>query len=72
MPLSHVAIHNMCSHHFNKPIVVVVVAAYSQENRAFADIRYGEEDSVSPSTLICPVTKGKIEICTMCVLAEVP
>ena len=57
MPLSHVAIHNMCSHHLNKPIVVVVVAACSQENRAFADVRYGEEDSVSPSTLICPVTK---------------
>ena len=27
-------------------------------NRAFADLRYGEEDSISPSTLIFPATKG--------------
>ena len=26
-------------------------------NRAFADLRYGEEDSISPSTHIVPVTK---------------
>ena len=27
-------------------------------NGAFADLRYGEEDSISPSTLIFPATKG--------------
>ena len=27
-------------------------------SRAFADLRYGEEDSISISTLIIPVTKG--------------
>ena len=27
-------------------------------NRAFADLRYGEEDSFSPSILIFAVTKG--------------
>ena len=27
-------------------------------NRAFADLRYGEEDSISPSTVIFPATKG--------------
>ena len=27
-------------------------------NRGFADLRYGEEDSISPSTLIFPATKG--------------
>ena len=28
------------------------------ENRAFADLRYGEEDSISPSTQIFADTKG--------------
>ena len=27
-------------------------------NRAFADLIYGEEDNISPSTLIVPATKG--------------
>ena len=27
-------------------------------NRAFADLRYGEEDSIGPSTLVFPTTKG--------------
>ena len=27
-------------------------------NRAFADLRYGEEDSISPCTLICDDIKG--------------
>ena len=30
----------------------------SNGNRAFADLRYWEEDSSSPSTLIFPATKG--------------
>ena len=31
---------------------------YSNGNRAFADLGYGEEDSISPSTLISPTTRG--------------
>ena len=31
-------------------------------NRAFADLRYGEEDSISPSTLIVAATKGLLWI----------
>ena len=27
-------------------------------NRAFADLRYGRKDSISPNTLIFPATKG--------------
>ena len=31
---------------------------FSNRDRAFADLRYGEEDTISPSTLIFPATKG--------------
>ena len=31
---------------------------YRKGNRAFADLRYGKEDSISPSTLIFAATKG--------------
>ena len=30
----------------------------SKVSRAFADLRYGEEDSISPNTLTFPATKG--------------
>ena len=29
-----------------------------KRNRAFADLRYEDEDSISPSTLVFPATKG--------------
>ena len=34
-------------------------------NRAFADLRYGEEDSISPRTLIVAATKGLLGIYTL-------
>ena len=35
-----------------------VYLTYNKRNRAFADLRYGEEDIISPSTLNFPATKG--------------
>ena len=32
--------------------------ALNKGNCAFADLRYGEEDSISPSTLFVAATKG--------------
>ena len=32
--------------------------SFANGSRAFADLRYGEEDSISPSTQIFPATKG--------------
>ena len=34
------------------------IILFSKGNRAFADLRYVEEDSISPSTLIFAATKG--------------
>ena len=31
---------------------------FTKGNRAIADLRYEEEDSISPGTLIFPATKG--------------
>ena len=40
------------------PLITIFVGANTRENRTFAELRYGEEDSISPSTLIFPATKG--------------
>ena len=36
----------------------VKIEASGKGNRAFADLRYGEEDIISPSTLICAAIKS--------------
>ena len=38
---------------------------------AFADLRYGEEAIISPSTLIFPATKGKLGIYNLHIPPEV-
>ena len=40
-------------------------------NRAFADLRYGEEVIISPSTLIVHATKGYLGIYTLHIPPEV-
>ena len=42
-----------------------------KENHAFADPRYGKEDSISPSTQIVAVTKGYLRIYTLHIPPEV-
>ena len=37
-----------------------------------ADLRYGDEDTISPSTLIFAARKGYIRIYTLYILPEVP
>ena len=37
-----------------------------------ADLRYGEEDSISRSTLFFAAIKGLLGICTLYVLPDVP
>ena len=39
-------------------IKVTRISLISKGNRAFADLRYGVEDTVSPGTLNYPTTKG--------------
>ena len=34
------------------------IVVFPKGNRAFADLRYGEEDRISPSTLMFANTKG--------------
>ena len=39
-------------------VSVCILSSLQPCNCAFADLRYGEEDSTSPSTLICAATQG--------------
>ena len=41
-------------------------------NHAFADLRYGKEDSISPSTLIVAATKGYFGIYTLHIPPDTP
>ena len=45
--------------------------AFSKGSRAFADLRYGKEDSISPSTLIFAAAKGSLGIYTLHILPEI-
>ena len=39
--------------------VIIFVFVWGEKgNRALADLRYGEEDSISPSTLVVAAIKG--------------
>ena len=46
------------SHATGRTFKILIVTG----NSAFADYRYGEEDGISPSTLICPATKDQLVI----------
>ena len=48
-----------------------MVANEAKGNRAFADLRYGKEDDISPSTLIFAATKGFFGIYTLHIPLEV-
>ena len=44
---------------------------FDKGHRSFADLRYGKEDSISPTTLIFAVTKGLLGIYTLYIPLEV-
>ena len=49
----------------------VCIGSFDKGNRGFADIRYGEEDSISPIILIFAAVKGQLVIYTFHIPSEV-